>query len=165
MKTTKRRKKVPQKPMTISRLEGSKEAKKAAMAVLEVLAGLRKPSEAHKELGCSLQRYYAIEARAIQGLITSLENRDHRRQRRPETKIKELEKELERTTRELNRAQTLIRMAQRTVGMKAATNKLPASKKGKRRRKATVRAKKVAKVLKTKLEKQMAKPELALAGN
>jgi hypothetical protein len=167
-KSTKAKRQQP--PMTISKLDGSKDAKRAAMTVLEVMAGLRKPAEAHEILGVSLARYYAIEARALQGLITSLENRDLRRGKRAEVRVRELERELKRMRRELDRAQTLVRMAQRTVGIKAAPSTNPTAKKtdkkGKRRRKPTVRAKKVAKILRAKLESpSINEPMAAVAAN
>ena len=132
--------------MTIFRLEGTKDAKRSAMVLLEVLAGLRKPSEAHEVLGVSLARYYTIEAKALQGFVKALEKRDSRKGKRPETKIATLERELEQLKRELNRSQALCRMAQRTVGLKAVSKNKSKGKK-KRKSKTTIRAKKVAEIL------------------
>ena len=53
----------------------SVEAKRLAAAILEVLAGLRGPSEAAQVLGISLARYYQLENRAVAGLVMSCEPR------------------------------------------------------------------------------------------
>jgi hypothetical protein len=142
-----KKKKEQQKSITIFKLEGSMEAKRSAVAVLEVLAGLRKPSEANELLGVSLARYYVIEARALQGLISAMEERDYRKGKRPETTIAELQKELKRMRVELNRSQALCRMTQKAVGIKSPSSLKVEPKKGKKRKK-TVRARKVVDILK-----------------
>ena len=145
----KKKKKTPQKPMTIFRLEGSKDAKRAAMVVLEVLAGLRKPTEAHDIIGVSLARYYAIEAKALQGFVKALENRGSRTGPRPETKIATLEREIAQLHRELNRSQALCRMGQRAIGLKAVDKKKPKGKRGRPKKGAEPKPKEP-----TRLEKQ-----------
>jgi hypothetical protein len=52
-------------------LDGSREARRLAAAVLEVLAGVRSPSDAARVLGLSLARYYQLEQRALAGLVTA----------------------------------------------------------------------------------------------
>jgi len=105
---------VKPKPKTLT---GSRDAKRAAAVVLEVLSGLMGPSEGSETLGTSLNRYYELETRALQGLVTALEPRPKGRQRTPEDAIRALEKEKKKLERELTRAQTLVRAAQRTIGL------------------------------------------------
>jgi hypothetical protein len=117
-------------------LEGTPEAKRQAAVVLEVLSGLRGPSEGSEAMGVSLNRYYQLETRALQGLIAALEPRPKGRQRRPEDEIGKLRHDNERLTRELARAQALVRAAQRSIGLPA----VPKPTKG-RRMKGTVETK------------------------
>ena len=49
--------------------ESTKEAKRKAAAVLEVLAGLRTPQQAAEGLAISLPGYYQLEGRALKGLL------------------------------------------------------------------------------------------------
>lgn len=131
---------------------GSREAHRLAAAVLEVLAGERTPSNASAVLGVSVPRYYLLEQRALAGLITGCEPRAKGRRLTEERRITELEKELVRVQHEATRQQTLLRAAQRAVGLLPAKAPAPASpsggKKG-RRRKPTVRALKFARELQT----------------
>jgi hypothetical protein len=102
-------------------VSGSREARRAAAVVLEVLAGLRKPMEAAKDLGITVTHYYVVETRGLQGLVTALEPV-------PRGKKPDLKKVLERASREkrrleaeLSRSRTLLRMAQRAIGIPAAS--------------------------------------------
>ena len=45
------------------------EAKRISSAILEVLAGARTPVDAAGALGVTLPRYYALEARALEGFL------------------------------------------------------------------------------------------------
>ena len=45
------------------------ETKRRAAIVLEVLAGMRTPSEAASVLGLSVSYYYLLERKALQGLL------------------------------------------------------------------------------------------------
>jgi len=47
----------------------SQEARRTAAAILEVLAGMRTPSEAAQALSVSVPRYYALEQRAVASLV------------------------------------------------------------------------------------------------
>ena len=49
--------------------ETSKDAKRLAAVVLEVLAGLRTPPQAATAIGLSQAGYYQLEARALRGLL------------------------------------------------------------------------------------------------
>src|ERR1051326_9221683 len=55
--------------------DASREARQVAAAILEVLAGARTPGQAAQALGVSLQRYFQLETRAMQALVTGCEAR------------------------------------------------------------------------------------------
>jgi hypothetical protein len=122
------------------------------VAILEVLAGLRTPTEAARALQISVPRYYVLETRALEGLVTACEPKPLGKQPTPQTRIAALEKELQQARHECARQQALVRAAQRTVGLS-----LPAGRSGKqktepaagkrRRRRPTVRALRAAKTL------------------
>jgi hypothetical protein len=126
-------------------LDASREAKRLGSAILEVLGGLRSPTEASELLGISPQRYYKLEARAVQGLLQALETpADRRRRARPDKELASVEAERDRLRRELQRAQALVRIAQRHVGLPAPKATTPKGKGGKRKRKPRVRARRLA---------------------
>jgi hypothetical protein len=119
-----------------------------AAAILEVLAGVRTPTQAAEALGVSLPRYYQVETRA---LVAGCAPRPRGPGRSPDHELAALRRQYERLQRELSRQQTLVRLAQRTLGL--APPKPPASPAGgkdqrkKRRRKPVVRALRAAEVL------------------
>lgn len=119
----------------------TREAKQRAAAILEVLAGARTPTDAAAALGTSLQRYYLLEDKALAGLLRACE----RQPRGPRTdsarRCQTLERECERWRCECTRLQTLVRAAQRGIGLPAPPP-VPAKPAGKkqRKRKPTVRA-------------------------
>lgn len=137
---------------------GTREANKLAVAILDVLAGARLPSQAAEVLGISLPRYYQLEQRALAAIVQSCEPRTKGPPRNPERKAAQLERQIGRLTQELSRQQALVRAAQRTIGLAppapirpagtkgTATDSAagPAKSKSKRRRKPTVRALKAA---------------------
>ena len=49
----------------------SPQARRQAATILEVLAGVRRPSEAAQVLEISLPRYYQLEQRALAGLVSA----------------------------------------------------------------------------------------------
>lgn len=132
-------------------LAGSPEAKKKASLILEVLGGLRSPTSAAAVLGVSVQRYYLLEVRALQGLVAALEPRQQRGPTpSPEVATRRLAAERDRLERELLRAQALLRVAQRTVGLPppatpGKTGKLAPGKRGPRT--PTIRARRAADAL------------------
>jgi hypothetical protein len=107
-----------------------------AAAILEVLAGLRTPAQAAEATGVSLPRYYQLEARALAGLVRACERHPKGRRRGPPDAAAALAKENERLKRDLSRQQTLVRLAQRSVGLSPPA----APAKAKRKRKPTTRA-------------------------
>jgi hypothetical protein len=130
------------------------EAKRRAAAILEVLAGSRRPSEAAAALGVTVPRYYFLEEQALRGLVAACEPRTASGPRL-ETRVGQLEKQLAQAQRDCARQQALVRAAQRTVGLAAPPAGKPAAagktaadaaKNGKRSRKRrpTVRALKAA---------------------
>ena len=133
---------------------GTGEANRIAVAILEVLAGLRTPAEAARALQISVPRYYVLETRALEGLVAACEPKPLGKQRTPQTRIAALEKELQQARHQCARQQALVRAAQRTVGLT-----LPAARSGKqkaepvkagrnrRRRRPTVRALRAAQTL------------------
>ena len=50
-------------------LTGDEGAKRSAAVILEVLAGLRTPTEASQALGITPMRYYVLERRAMEGMV------------------------------------------------------------------------------------------------
>jgi hypothetical protein len=116
--------------------DATREAKRLAAVVLDVLAGSRSPPQAAETLGVSLPRYYQLEARALVGLLSACESRPRGRQPGVEAELAGVRKELERLKRELARYQSLVRLTQRTVGVAPPSPAKP----GKRKRKPVVRA-------------------------
>jgi hypothetical protein len=116
--------------------DASREAQKLAAAILEVLAGVRTPAQAAEALGLSLPRYFQVESRAMHALVASCEARPHGRTPSPDQELAGLRRQHERLQRELARQQTLVRMAQRTIGLAPppAPSVRPAPGKKKRRR-------------------------------
>jgi len=97
-------------------LSGGMEAKSLAAGILEVMSGERGPAEVSEALGISTMRYYALEERAIQGMVKSLEARPRgRKAASPEDAIAKLEKERDRLKRELCRSQALLRVVRKSV--------------------------------------------------
>jgi hypothetical protein len=132
------------------------DAKRAAAAILEVLAGVRTPASAATVLGLRLSRYYLWEQRAIEGLIAACQPRPRGRTVTPDRRLAQLERELAVCRRELARHQVLARTAQRAFGLPAVTVPAPSSASKdqppsggarKRRRKPVVRALRAARAL------------------
>jgi hypothetical protein len=135
----------PKKPRpgvpAVNLSQATPEARRWAAAILEVLAGVRTPTEAAAALAVSLPRYYAVELRALHGLLAGCEPRPVGRVRSPQSQLQALEKECERLRRQAARQQALLRVAQRAVGLpsasgngKTAGGKEAGAKKGRRRR-------------------------------
>jgi hypothetical protein len=122
--------------------EASCEAKRTAACILEVLAGASTPTAAAAALEVSLPRYYLLEQRAIEALVASCEPRTGRTIS-PNRELDILRKQLERTQRDCTRYQTLLRVAQRTIGLSPPATQPGVKGKGakaKRTRRPTARA-------------------------
>ncbi len=115
--------------------DASREAKRLAAAILEVLAGLRTPQQAAEAVGLSMQRYYQVESVGLRGLLAACEAKPRGRQANPLSELTALQRENERLQRDLSRQQALVRLAQRTVGLTppAAPAKTAGGKRRKRR--------------------------------
>lgn len=146
----------PKVPRARSQDGPSREARRLAAAVLEVLAGMRTPTEAAGALSVSVPRYYALEQRALESLVAGCEPRAGRPHKKgPQQRIAELEREVERLRQQCDRLQALARVSQRTLGLPAApksaatgTGKASGSSgKKRRKRRPTVRALKAAQSL------------------
>jgi hypothetical protein len=132
------------------------ETKRRAAIVLEVLAGMRTPSEAAAALGLSVNYYYVLERKALQGLLDAC-------QAQPkgasgpglDRQLARLQKELDKCRRECLRQASLVRATERAIGLPAVTkpagpskaNSGKEGKKTKRRRRPTIRAMRAAKTL------------------
>ena len=133
-------------------LTGSPEAKRLAAGVLEVLSGVRDTGEAAKAMGISPMRYYLLETRALQGLILALEPRKRGKTRSVASELEAVKQENAQLRRQVTRLQTLVRAAQRSMGMppqavKPDRGKDKGKRKGPRRRRKTVRAMRAAATL------------------
>ena|SRR5271165_6999971 len=115
----------------------SRDAKQRAAAILEVLAGARTPTQAAEALGLSLARYYLLEDQALAAVVTACEPQPRGRSADSGQRLASLQRECERWQRESARQQTLVRAAQRSIGL--APPPAPATKdKGKKRRRRPV---------------------------
>jgi hypothetical protein len=123
-------------------------ARQTAAAVLEVLAGLRTPPSAAEALGITPMRYYVLETRALEGLVKACQPKPKGRVRNPDSELAWARRECERLRRECLRQQSLVRMAQRAIGLTSlATSVAKPTDKKSRRRRPIVRALKAVAVL------------------
>lgn len=137
--------------------QASSDARRRAAVVLEVLGGVRMPSQAAEVLGVSLPRYYQMEERAIGGLVAACEPAGRGPRPNAERRVAALEREVTRLQRESGRHQALARVAQRSLGLPAssvakpgdkASDKGPVAGKSRRRkRRPAVRALRLAAAL------------------
>jgi hypothetical protein len=108
-------------------------------------------------LAVSAARYYLLEQRAMAGMVAACEPIPRGPQKSAERRVAALEREVSRLEREAARHQALARAAQRTLGLtpppapsrpgdKAAGKKTDGGK-SRRRRRASVRALRLAKEL------------------
>ncbi len=121
-------------------LMGDEGAKRSAALILEVLAGLRTPSEASTALGVTTMRYYVLERRALEGMVQALAPRPKGKRRRPEDALAEAGRENVRLERERGRLQALVRAAQRTMGLPPVPSREKTKGDTRRRRRPQVRA-------------------------
>jgi len=118
--------------------ERTLESKRLAAAILEVLAGARTPTEVAQVLGISVPRYYALEERALEGLLAACQRRPKGRGKTPERELLKLKKEIGRLERENARSQALLRAARRAVGLPAPERAKPRQAGKKRPRRSRV---------------------------
>ncbi len=99
----------------------SRDAQRMAAAILEVLAGVRTPTEAATALSLSVPRYYLWEQRALEGLVRACEPRPQGKGGSERHKLAVLEKEVVRLRQDCARQQALVRASQRTIGLAASS--------------------------------------------
>lgn len=134
--------------------ESSREARRLAAAILEVLAGTRTPAQAATAVEVSLPRYYHLENRALRGLLLACEPKARGRTRTPDRDLTALRRQYERLQQEVTRQQALVRIAQRSIGL-APPAPAPAKGNGKKRpRRPTTRALSVANRLQQQQDQQ-----------
>lgn len=137
-------------------LTGTPAAKQSAAVLLEVLSGHIGPSEASELLKVALSRYYVLEVRALQGLVSALEPRPKGPQKTAADERDALANENKRLQRELGRTQALLRAAQRGLGLgsrvrgrgKSKLGDTTTSKTGRRRRRVNRASKAIARLRK-----------------
>ncbi len=95
----------------------SRDAQRVAAAVLEVLAGVRTPTEAAVALSLSVPRYYLWEQRALEGLVRACEPRPQGKAASQRHQMALLEKEVNRLRQDCARQQALVRASQRTISL------------------------------------------------
>lgn len=151
------------------------ETNRRAAAVLEVLAGVRTPSEAAQALGLSVNYYYVLERKALAGLLAACQPQPKGPpQPSGEQQLARLKRELEKCRQECLRQSALVRAAERAIGLSALLPPTRREKQGKsespkpprRRRRPTVRALRATKTLRknSSLEEMPAEVEPALDG-
>ena len=156
-KSTTQRKSAPRQVPRASRLgqEQNGETKRRAAIVLEVLAGMRTPSEAASVLGLSVSCYYLLERKALQGLLNGCQPQPNGSPGPGlERQLARLQKELDKSRQECLRQASLVRATQRAMGLPAVAkpagpSKAKSAKEGKKskRRRPTIRAMRAAKTL------------------
>jgi len=110
-----RKRRAGMRPIPVSR-----DAQRVAAAILEVLAGVRTPTEAAAALSLSLPRYYLWEQRALEGLVRACEPRLKGKAAGERHQMAVLEKEVGRLRLDCARQQALVRASQRTIGLAAS---------------------------------------------
>jgi hypothetical protein len=108
----------------------SREAQRLAAAILEVLAGVRTPTDAAAVLGVSVPRYYLWEQRALEGLVAACEPRPVGKAAGQRHQLAVLQKELARLKQDCARQQALVRASQRTIGLGPPPPAKPTAKAG-----------------------------------
>jgi hypothetical protein len=116
-------------------------------------------AEAAQALSVSVPRYYALEQRAVAGLVAGCEPHLQGPAKSPQQRVAELEREVQRVRHQCDRQRALARAVQRTVGLPMPAGSVvtgkgrancptpPASGKKRRTRRPTVRALKAAQAL------------------
>lgn len=98
----------------------SAEAGRRGAVILEVLAGVRGATAAAEALGISVNHYYQLERKAVQGLVRACEPQPKGRTARTpslEQQLVSVRRELEEARREVLRQSALVRATQRAMGL------------------------------------------------
>ena len=134
----------------VTTLSASKTSRKQVAIILEALSGEIGTTEASEKMGVSLSRYYQLEARALEGMLKAMEPKKRGIQKTPAREIGALKAEKQLLEKELRRQQSLLRAANRSMGL-ARGGRKKASSKGRGARRGD-RGKTVLKTLRKGLE-------------
>jgi hypothetical protein len=142
-------------------------ASQRAAAILDVLAGQRTTSEAAVALEISVNHYYLLERKALEGLTAACEPQV-KGTKGPslESQLQSLQRQLEQSRRECLRQAALVRATQRAVGLAAVPEPKKSSRRktkggtGRKKRPPTVRALRAAEVIRKNSSRL--KPEIPL---
>jgi len=144
-------------------------ARRQALAVLEVLGGLRTTDQAAAALEISVPTYFQLETRALRGLIWACTPNPPGRQQALGRRLRDAQATISGLEQQVQRYQALLRSAQRAVGLSGvpAPSKPPADKR--KARKPAVRALRVIHLLQGAAaaspgEPGAAQPAVAAAG-
>ena len=146
------KKPVRQQPMGPKAVRGSDAARRTAALMREVWSGVRTTQSASDAMGVAVTRFYQLEARALQMVVSAMEPRPRGRQKTTESELSKLRADKQRLQRDVERFQALYRTSQRSLGVAVAKPAEPAKNAepgGKRRRgpRRKARGQAVAKVL------------------
>jgi hypothetical protein len=109
-----------QSPLGVKAVRGSDAARRLAALLLEAWSGVRSTQSAADAMGVALPRFYHLEARALQLMVSAMEPRQRGRQRTAESEVAKLKAEQQRLLRDIERFQSLYRTAQRALGIAVA---------------------------------------------
>ena len=109
-----------QQPMTVKSVRGSDAARRLSALLLEAWSGVRSTQSAADAMGVALPRFYHLEARALQMIVSAMEPRPRGRQRTAESELAQVKAEKLRLVRDAERFQSLYRTAQRALGIAVA---------------------------------------------
>jgi len=101
-------------------VRGSDAARRQAALLLEVWSGVRTTQMASEAMGVAVTRFYQLEARALQMMVSAMEPRQRGRARTAESELQKLKAEKQRLLRDVERFQSLYRTAQRSLGVAMA---------------------------------------------
>ena len=123
-------------PMGPKSVRGSETARRLAALMMEAWSGVRSTQAACEAMGISVTRFYQLEARALQEVVSALEPRPRGRRITAASELGKSKLENQRLRRDLERVQSLYRTAQRTLGVVVAkpTGKADNAAGGKRKR-------------------------------
>ena len=109
-----------QQPMGPKAVRGSDAARRMAALLLEAWSGVRTTQAASEAMGVALARFYQLEARALQMMVSAMEPRPRGRHKTPQSELGKLQLERQRLLRDVERFQSLYRTSQRTLGVATA---------------------------------------------
>ena len=94
-----------QQPMGAKAVRGSDAARRQAALLLEAWSGVRTTQSASEAMGVAVTRFYQLEARALQMLVSAMEPRSRGRQTSPANELVKLKAEKQRLVRDVERFQ------------------------------------------------------------